>query len=970
MGNIRFTSQLTSLDGRKYKVDFFQSDYIGIETTVIGGTGNTFYLQGDWTDYINIGQAIEIDGVDGTTSAFATYNAAQDRTEVLTSLTYSTDGVTFANDPDRAGSYIPSFTPKIVDLHTEWTGQGDEILDSIKSSYTDIIYADRSEDKSVDVNDNAWFHRFIDAWNTGNDLDAKLVIYKDVSSTWELHWVGRVVPDLLEWDNANSPRDYTFRVNDGIDTLKDVRYDGDLDNLGMVKCIDLIKECLGSLDLDQFWGASDPYIYEGIEFKSKQLFYQPVSANYSPLDYTGIPENLLIEREERETREFISYYDILKAILDLFSARISHSDGAYWINQVRNFDTPSGYTVRVFDKTNSTYTTTTQSFRKTMQVLSGGKFGHFAGLKDARVVQDYNRDVQINIASGYLGSVQRVGGSVTAPSIDTLIGKVYSGNGSENIMRVEMQIVQKQVIPNNVSFYLDVEVEILDDFNSLKFIQGSDTITPYWGNDSVTVNRYWTKRVYSKAANWATTLVFDTPFIPYDLDQARLKINFRFGAVSSFSTPDRKFFDIYKVKVNFPTESQDSNFINEIKVTNPDTNFTKTLQLDDLMIKESNAVSSINTLNVLFAYNGSGYTSVDYVPAELWDGDYIAAPLGDPLAWLRVMEAMSLQYRPIQKYTGSWEGELFTYECIDYDGTVWAMNGYRHDYLTDEYSGEWFEADTGRGTISAFDNGGGSDESDRGGGDFNIGLSVRNEVDNNTLLRYLDAPLTAGTITAITVVGVSDIRLREGDTISLINPLTMAEYESFVLDSDLSSGGTNISVTSKTLNNDIPAGAIVKYKKGEVVESNILRSDFVDTKYPATIPYREGRVAYDDTSNELIVGANGKNLNIAINQNRGDAKTDISGVGNNDYALSGRNMLLFNCTDAVVSINGFAPDSYVDGEVIRIANVSSNQLTLNFENTGSSAANRIAGSGAKQINEGQYVELMYSTDMDRWLVQV
>jgi len=117
----------------------------------------------------------------------------------------------------------------------------------------------------------AFFDRFLDGYIEANDDELRVVIYKYVSSAYVLEWAGNLVADLIEWQDASSPRQYTFKAIDGIQRLKDVEYDGDLASLSLKKVIDIIKEVLALNELDQFWGATEDYIYEAIEFKTTDI---------------------------------------------------------------------------------------------------------------------------------------------------------------------------------------------------------------------------------------------------------------------------------------------------------------------------------------------------------------------------------------------------------------------------------------------------------------------------------------------------------------------------------------------------------------------------------------------------------------------------------------------------------------------------------------------------------------------------
>ena len=92
------------------------------------------------------------------------------------------------------------------------------------TSSTSIIFANR----------DAYFDRFLDFYLTINDDDMRLVVYREVSGVYELEWAGNIVADLIEWDNVSKPRPYTFKAIDGIDRIRDVFYEGDINIIKLI----------------------------------------------------------------------------------------------------------------------------------------------------------------------------------------------------------------------------------------------------------------------------------------------------------------------------------------------------------------------------------------------------------------------------------------------------------------------------------------------------------------------------------------------------------------------------------------------------------------------------------------------------------------------------------------------------------------------------------------------------------------
>ena len=202
MGNTIFSSQLVSSDGIRYKAELYGEDYIGFpKVAIVGGTGNTYYVSKDWTDFLQVGQVLYL-YTGSEPEPLTTFNTYKERVvadsgvvendecaiDFITSLTYTTATITaiFSSGPttlitlDIAYSglytsigsslvasqqYTPTFAPDIMALNTEWGGEGDEILGAIKDSSSTITYA----------NNDVWFDRFFEQYKITQDNKLKFL---------------------------------------------------------------------------------------------------------------------------------------------------------------------------------------------------------------------------------------------------------------------------------------------------------------------------------------------------------------------------------------------------------------------------------------------------------------------------------------------------------------------------------------------------------------------------------------------------------------------------------------------------------------------------------------------------------------------------------------------------------------------------------------------------------------------------
>jgi hypothetical protein len=856
-----FTSDLKSFNGKNYRVDFHSNTYIGIDTPIIGGSGSVIYVSEDWTDYLEAGQdlylytgslttgttlfdaykaRVEADGgvvendlctigflaerKDGVVVSF-TYNSALNRTEItLSGYTY-TDQTLVTNNTDSVNSFIPTFSPILVSLNTQWDTDG-TIMDSLMTSYSDITYSNPK--------DYAYFDRFFDKYRESDDSDMTVAIYLEDA----LHWAGNVIVDLIEWDNTSKPRPYTIRAIDGIDRLKDVFYDGDLLNLGKIKVIDAIKKILAQNALKSFWNDSQDYIRESIEYKN--LAVDGWNVSDSILDYTYIPENLFVNKEsDKNESEFLTGYDALKGILELFSARIVHCEGAYYIHQIRNYDNGGNFYIRDFNKLDNNYNLTAYDFNNTsLRILGGGKFGYLFGAKKSEIelkggkitsiVGSVDGDLDVTVVSGVTKVSKRSSRSLVSPTfydpeIVYQIGTIKGGIDLGNVINLSFIANGFPIVLNANRFKLKMRLEIV---SGNKFLKGGNGIPPYWGDDSVTTNRYWEQEIDSFVNRAPKTYTFRTPIIPFDLEDCEIFLSF--SADQYIGTPPaiQSVFEVSKLELYVPY-STDSNSESEfITVQNINSNYTKDLILDPLIISETSPLISASILSVDENYNSSPQSLVN---VGTWNG---AFDLEGSLSTLRVLEAMSLQFRPIEKYMGGVEGFYYPIQTLNYNNKKYAALNIQHNYDTDEYSGDWFEVATARTGLTSGTQGGTFGEQ---GKDQEQDYMFDTFVQQNKVAT-LDELLTAGSINTIPLQDFDYDDLRKGDVLYILDAETKLKAGEFVVLTTPNAIDTSIAVETITIDYDIPAGCDVVFGYRQTVVAERVRANIFQMKGNATAP--------------------------------------------------------------------------------------------------------------------------------------
>ena len=900
MSGVIFSSELRSDNNTRYKVELFGDDYVGFPTVdIIGGTGTTFYVDKDWRDFLQVGQELIVyidDTIDFPLATISSIYSNGITTQITTNKTYSSSFTHIGSSDVPTDQYKPTFNPRLVDLQTEWKGEGDEILGSIRSSSTSVTFA----------NNDRYFDRFFEQYQITQDNKLKLLVYR-YTTDWELDWAGIIVMDLVQWSNIDKPRPYTFKAIDGLDALK--KYEYTQTTLSINTITYNIFNILDILGLKQFWGASDAYIRESIEYTTRdEKLRHLISDADSPIDYTWIPDNMFIEDAGERPTKFKSYYDVLKGLMDLFSCRIYHADGVYWIQQVRNFDSSTiKYREYIKDKT---YTDDTYSHQKTvgnsgsqdLRILAGGTFGYFAGAYKTRL------EIEKHIEGKFEHPDVLV---IKADPFATLqtqtfnIGKVQ-GDGLKNI-RIQIPVIVSSgygspkgnnLIIDGVdsttplqNYNLEVELKINGTDPNL-YISGIGQIpqsTAEWKRNQVTynsTNRAWTKVV--KNSDGTTMLLFETPEINFTEDLV-VQLTFKYtGPRVQYSTSvggvDANAFEIKNTKIFFPVEITDDNYDKHEELINPSGFYTKEVELDKMLFIDS----AVGTTTIQKIQINDGYkdTATNLVESVTWDAGFTDddGPFYMYLSKTRVAEAMALQYKPVEKLMTTIVGDYYPFQSLTYNDKVYVFSGCTRNYEMDEVSGEWFEVLGAKRDLipsdvvdyDSIDNIGpvsgvvkkylkniyrGIEELTPmlNSSDTYAVFEKNRVVEDGGIFEGVDYVETFfpdnHVVQQISIPPYEGDRIYEGDIVGVINANNNNETDYFEVTADVVAGAIAIPVVEKETTYPINEGDIPVFKKGEVTESNKVRADLFQMKGNALPPTSEGGGDYFKNGEFMFYGS-------------------------------------------------------------------------------------------------------------------
>ena len=108
------------------------------------------------------------------------------------------------------------------------------------------------------------FNAFVTDLANAQEDEFKLIVYKYNGSSWDIHWAGIIMSDLISWGNTDKPL-FEIVAKDGLNRLEGIYFDKILSTPYtsdyMARVIRIIFDCLSYAGTAQFWnGSSKPYI--------------------------------------------------------------------------------------------------------------------------------------------------------------------------------------------------------------------------------------------------------------------------------------------------------------------------------------------------------------------------------------------------------------------------------------------------------------------------------------------------------------------------------------------------------------------------------------------------------------------------------------------------------------------------------------------------------------------------------------
>lgn len=720
-------------------------------------------------------------------------------------------------------SFAGSASEVIVkDLKITYESEGDPIMEPLKASRCAFSFINNSAD--VDT--------FITNLVNSSEDKFHLVVKKQSN----LFWCGVILADQISFEDKPKPRIVTVTAIDGIGRLADIEFD--YNTAAQNTMLKYIYEALEYNGLSTYWGTNDAYFKESSEFYDTQM--TNTGTQYSPFLQTRFDRALLLTDKVNGSKTYDRGYVsitlptytpvtcavVLEEILRINSCRMFMSNGCYYIQQIRNFNTSSynERSIRKGDLAVLSYQTVQHRLTEATDIkrLGDCRWTFKPPLQEVRV----NSVPRNTLAQGG-GGIQLLNQG-TSPLVQTVqLGTLRGGSGSGKTILIRLNAVVTRL----ASFQSVAELEI--NFTAGSYRLKSAKATP----DIIEWTTNAMDRVYRDISPYTVYLqdssnVFleiETPEFP-SAKEDNCTISITYTESNFGSSGEMKIYPIELILLENGAQIQEAQYIVPNTIENSVIVEYERPLLNDLTL----GFSSKNSFEV----NSTGST---WVNSGNWDAGYSSdVTLVETLC----LETMSLQDKAVEVLQGSvkvpqsYIGAGTPYPPMFhltyyYDSKTYVFNGGTLDCSNDTFTGEWFRSIQNKTGWSVQQDDGDGAVYDK---DIKVGTPKKKVYDNdhwtrqamysliNKQLATVDTDIpNSGAITTISITSL-DRKLYSGDVVSILHPVNNRVMDTFTLTADAAASDVELVVSSQTPTDDIPAGALVIFNAQTIRDSGVFRT--------------------------------------------------------------------------------------------------------------------------------------------------
>lgn len=238
-----------------------------------------------------------------------------------------------------------------------------------------------------------------------------------------LFWVGSMLADIGSYEEAYYPYGLNLRATDGIGTLKDIEYKGDVDYYAGKET--LVQHLINALTHINFvpvhYAATQRFVRVAVDWWEETMTN---STSNDPLALAYLDHSVWFVYE-KDVKRARNCYEVLENILRVFGARITMMDGVFWVEQI-TYRTAVTIVLRSYDVDGDYLSSNNFSNLNTINqtelgaLLATGTYEFFAPL--SKVQHDFNVRLRQNFIVG-------LGLSSGNTGLNTINRPIHANNG-------------------------------------------------------------------------------------------------------------------------------------------------------------------------------------------------------------------------------------------------------------------------------------------------------------------------------------------------------------------------------------------------------------------------------------------------------------------------------------------------------------------------------------------------------------
>lgn len=643
---------------------------------------------------------------------------------------------------------------------------------------------------------------------------AHLYKWDTINEIYNLYWIGVLLHDLNEREDAAFPYTYELKFTDGLARLKDFKFTELADSTNplsyTIQTLNwYLYECLKRTPF--YARASSGYQFYGssVNFYEYNMVTSGThwSTNVDPLDQTSVYPKAFCNTLSNGQLEAFTFYDILEQILTLFNARILLANAYFRIVSVNNYNN-SSWKERTYlaDGTFEAQTLVAwdSDINQTDEWASSGTnvWQYFPAIKS--IVRKFNTsnnnlvDSNINIfqvAATHTGEItggnkMQIKGSF-AVSLSYASGGLNPNDYLQCFIKVQVGSYYLKTDPiTNITSWSTSSADryILNiPLTSTSFLFNLNIVTP-----ELAAGQHTDSEIIVTNISYTTVTLFGTA--AYALTQSSFTWSDSTYTATLLNVKNSLIFNSYN-------ESSDQNYL-LYRVNNT----TSLINSEDIELLESQLGDTIK------GANGALYTGPSFAPlisTSSWkvDGSGTAYDINN----LLLIETIAPQIYPNPRYQGNIITNGHPYNRYLYQGSKYLLNGGELNLESMEWSGEWFKIYRNISTVDVDDNTPIEETPSFSGfiADNTKGVFQQQKQNGYYSAERIIAAITSNISGTITSIECTVLRaLKTGDKLIII-PSYSGDIIECELDSDCAIDDTSITIVEQTFVDDIPAGSLI-----------------------------------------------------------------------------------------------------------------------------------------------------------------